>query len=85
MEAPLLLLAVVHCQLLGLADVKEEIIILTPILQVLNLLQVGILIIVRDYYDSVISKLDNGGRAGSHMCTVNTTGGSGHSPKGLQR
>ena len=58
MVAPLLYLAVVHYQFLSLSDLKEEIIILTPVLQIL---QVDPLIIVSDQTSSnhVISELGN--------------------------
>ena len=54
--APLLLLAEIHHQLLCLADIQKEVVVLAPVLQV-HLLQVDLLIILRDQANhSVISK-----------------------------
>ncbi len=46
--APHLFCAEVHYQLLCLADIQKEVVLLTPVLQSFNLLQISSLIIIRD-------------------------------------
>ena len=60
MEVPLLFPTEVHNQFLSFADVQQEVVFPTPVLQVGDLPPVGCLVVVGDesYNSGVVSKLD---------------------------
>lgn len=78
MVTVLLLLPIVQCELLCLADVHREVVLLVPVLQVSHFLWVRLLFIIRDQaqHNGVISKLYDGGQTWlhSHVSKRSTVG-----------
>ncbi len=78
---PSLLLPKVHYQLFRLADIQEEVVVLTPAGQALYLFQIGFFIVICDqaHHSCVVSKLNDGVgiKCGDTVvCTRSTAGGS---------